>query len=78
MSVEQPQERKVLWSPRIDPMVVERFAPIARKKGISIERLANLYLQLMISWDELTAKELCVSMLEDVLTRCIEHPAIDP
>jgi hypothetical protein len=76
--VEQPQERKIPWSPRIYPAVTERLFPIARKKGMSIERLANVYLQLMIPWDEQTAKELCVSMLEDVLTRCIENPAIDP
>ncbi len=42
---------------------------------MSSEQLVNLYLQLMISWDELTAKELCVSMLEDVSVRCIEKEA---
>jgi hypothetical protein len=30
--VEQPQEGKIPWSPRIYPAVTERLAPIARKK----------------------------------------------
>jgi hypothetical protein len=56
-----------MYQPRIYPATVVRLAPIARKHGMSIEKLANTYLNPMIAWDELTAKELCAGMLEDIL-----------
>ena len=67
-----------MYQPRIDPAVIDRLAPIARKKGMTIERMANLYLQLMIAWDELTAKELVADILEQVFVRCIESRSLQP
>jgi hypothetical protein len=38
-----------MYQPRIYPATVVRLAPIARKHGMSIEKLANTYLNLMIA-----------------------------
>jgi hypothetical protein len=67
-----------MYQPRIYPAVIDRLAPIARKKGMTIERMANLYLQLMIAWDELTAKELAADILEQVFVHRIESRLLQP
>jgi len=70
-------EQKVPWSPPIYPALVDQLADISRKKGISITRLTNLYLQAAVAHELLMEKETAIKLLESVLIRCIHKGAND-
>jgi hypothetical protein len=62
-------EKNRAWSPKIYPSITERLCVIARKKGMTVERLTNLYLQMAVAHEELMARETAINLLEDVLVK---------
>lgn len=66
-----------MYQPRSYPAVLEQLRVIAHKKGLSVERWVDLYLQMAASWEALMERETAIELLEGVLTRCIEDAAID-
>jgi hypothetical protein len=51
------------WSPKIYPATLEQLCVMARKKGMSVERLVNHYLQMAVVHEQLMEKETAINIL---------------